>query len=176
MTRKRFSTARAGFTLVEVLIVVLIVGTLSALATHSLNRYTAQSKAAEALSNVGAIGRAVHAAAALGVQAATEGPGASSNNGKGKGKGNGATVTTGVNGLCNSAEPVPASLNQVAGKKYQPAPADYATGGPGEGWACLSFTVTSPQRYRYHYNAGGPPVNVNLPHGGTPAGLDKDHT
>ena len=53
-----------GFTLVELMIVVVIIGVLAALSTYGVARYAASSKSAEALLNVGGIARAVRAAAA----------------------------------------------------------------------------------------------------------------
>jgi type IV pilus assembly protein PilA len=52
-----------GFTLVELMLVVAIIGILSALAIYGVGAYVANAKSAEALTNVGAIGKAVSGAA-----------------------------------------------------------------------------------------------------------------
>jgi prepilin-type N-terminal cleavage/methylation domain-containing protein len=142
-----------GFTLVELMIVVVIIGVLAALSTYGVTRYAASSKSAEALTNVGGIGRAVRAAAArenmsgelLAKNSSTtsgsssngngnsngnngngnngNGNNGNGNNGNGNGNGNGATVTKTVAGLCDSSTAVPSSMSSVTRKKYQPNPA-----------------------------------------------------
>jgi type IV pilus assembly protein PilA len=194
--RACLSGRKRGFTLVEVMIVVAIVGILASLATYGVGRYASHSKTAEALQNVGGIGRAVRAAATRETMLASllasnevsvEGgssPGNSSpSGGKGKGKGNGngngATVTDSVPGLCAASTSVPSSMTSVKARKYQPNPAsgaDYQTGDRFTGWRCLKFSISSPQYYQYQYKVGGPPVNVTLPHGGVPPGLDRANT
>ena len=183
-----------GFTLIELMIVVVIVGILAALSTYGVRKYAASSKTAEALQNLGGIGRAVSAVATRETMAGTlltaqqsavnsgssnSGNG-SSGNGSGNGNnGNGATVLHNVPGLCDTATPVPSSMNSVKGAKYQPNPADgkdYNTGDKYTGWKCLQFQINSPHLYQYRYKVSGPPVEVTLPHGGTPKGLTADKT
>ena len=105
------------------------------------------------------------------------------NSGKGNSgtgnNGNGATVNHNPPGMCASATPVPSSMNAVKGRKYQPNPADgkdYNAGDKFTGWKCLQFSIDSPHLYQYRYEVGGPPVEVTLPHGGTPKGLQRERT
>jgi type IV pilus assembly protein PilA len=136
------------------------------------------------MATVGAIGRAVHGAAtrdftstevlAFGESSTVAGATTVS-----QGKGKGATVTSSAHGLCSNAQPVPSSMSQVRGKKYQPdrrGEVDYNTGDTYTGWRCLRFAVDEPQYYQYHYKVGGPPVNVKLPQGGMPQGLSEEHS
>jgi len=95
------------------------------------------------------------------------------------GSGNGATVThrSGVPFLCGSADPVPASLASVKGRKYQPRSSpgkDYATGDSEGGWTCLMFSNSHPQSYQLEFTSkAGAPVSVVLPKGGSPPGLTQ---
>ncbi len=199
--RLRRASSR-GFTLVELFICAALIGILGAIATYGVRKYIAKAYSAEALQNLGGIRRAVLTVAA--VRGATEAvgdgsstggtssTGGSSGNGNGNGNGkgnnnnnnnngnggdNGADVTHNVSaGLCSSADPVPANFAKVKAGKYQASAAEYATGDTTAGWKCLGFSVTGPQAYQYGYDLGGPKVNVELPHGGTPPGIDKAHT
>jgi prepilin-type N-terminal cleavage/methylation domain-containing protein len=180
-----------AFTLVELMVVVAIVGTLASLSSYGVRKYSAAAKSVEAVTAVGNIGMAVRIAAdreimssdvlALGATSTkpTSTPDEDSKvtgSTSGKGKGQGATVTHGVDtvepGLCASSEPVPASLNSIKGRKYQPKPSDYLSGDARSGWRCLLFSFELPQYYQYQYTGGGgSPISVKLPHGGTPKGL-----
>ncbi|WP_104986650.1 fimbiral protein pilA [Sorangium cellulosum] len=123
---------------------VPLLGILSALAIYGVSRYIASAKTAEAKNTIGAISRA--AAAAYEREATAQGL-----------LGEETSAGQTANGLCTSAEPVPADIQDVAGVKYQPrlVPGmDFDTGTPASGWRCLKFSIAQPIYYQYHYNAG----------------------
>lgn len=129
-----------GFTLVELMIVVAIIGVLAALAIYGVERYLANSKAAEAKQHVGAMSR--------GAQAAFERAFANSDV-----VNEGGLSSIEEHTLCGSATPVPGA--PPSGTKYQPDTTDgmdFHTGTPTSGWLCLRFSIASPIHYQYHYN------------------------
>jgi type IV pilus assembly protein PilA len=132
-----------GFTLVELMIVVAIIGILAALAIYGVRRYMASAKTSEAKNTIGAITRAaVQAYERETVSNQLLGDGAVSN--------------TMMNVLCASAaNRVPAAT--PIGTKYQPSTvdgADFNTGDNVTGWKCLKFQMTQPVYYSYGYVTG----------------------
>jgi type IV pilus assembly protein PilA len=133
---------KRGFTLVELMIVVAIIGVLAALAIYGVRRYLASSKSAEARNSVGAISRAAVAAYERETYSNEILP-------------DGASSTTFTHALCGSASWTPAAAPKA--KKYQPSTADGADFNLGDnlnGWKCLRFSMNEATHYSYEYCTG----------------------
>ena len=102
---RAFKRISRGFTLVELMIVVAIIGVLAALAIYGVRRYLQSAKTSEAKQSIGAISRG-----AVGAYERENTPQ------EALGEGSSSTQTT--HSLCGSATAVPGAV--PAGKKYQP--------------------------------------------------------
>jgi type IV pilus assembly protein PilA len=138
--------AARGYTLVELMIVVAIVGVLAALAVYGVRQYMSAARSAEAKDMVGAIAKAAVAAFSRTETSANV-------------VAVGGDAGTSEHQLCNglASDWVPADPASVKGLKYQPsaqATKDFHTGSTTSGWKCLRFGVTNPMIYRLNYCRG----------------------
>ena len=118
-----------GFTLVELMIVVAIIGVLAALAIYGVSRYLKHAKTAEATRNLGSM----ETGSKNQFQQETDTSGI----------GTGPFVHT----FCPNSAINPPSTGLPAAAKIKAPPADW--GDPA--WQCLKFSINEPQFYRYTY-------------------------
>jgi type IV pilus assembly protein PilA len=136
--RKRL---KEGFTLVELMIVVAIVGVLAVLAVYGVRKYISNAKTAEAKNSLGQMGKdAVTAFEGEHMKSAILA---------------GGTNIAITRKICPSAaNSVPAALASVKGAKYQSTKVDWsplADVQQNNGFPCLKFEMTAPQYYVYNY-------------------------
>jgi len=157
-------TSMRGFTLVELMIVVAIIGVLAALAIYGVTRYLASAKTSEAKNTIGAISRGAQAAYEREQNAAellSEGA-------------SGAVFT---HDLCGGST-FSTGNGIPLGRKDQPnsttftAPAA-GVNTPNIGWLCLRFSISDPVYYRYGYRASTLGSTFSVAGPATPTGLSS---
>jgi type IV pilus assembly protein PilA len=144
--RKRL---KGGFTLVELMIVVAIVGVLAVLAVYGVRKYIANAKTAEAKNSLGQMGK--DAVTAFEGEKITDAVLA---------EGSSAAI---LRQLCASSS-VHVPGGAPAGAKYQSTKADWSNANDvasNAGFPCLRFEMTQPQYYSYFYGSSGPTGNFS---------------
>ncbi len=146
--RRFIRKSSRGFTLIELMIVVAIIGILAVLAIYGVRKYLANAKTAEARNSLGQMGKdqstEFEKESMAGVVLAPAGVAGLSRS------------------LCtNPTTSVPAAAASIKGQKYQSSQAtgadwnkDEATA--GKGFACLKFSMDAPQYYMYNFTTTTP--------------------
>ncbi len=126
-----------GFTLVELMIVVAIVGVLAVLAIYGVRKYIANSKTTEARNSLGEIKNDQASAFERESGGSTVlAPGG---------------TTSFIRQLCPNGAAIPTGAATIKALKYQSQKSDWAD---AAGWQCLKFSLEQPQYFQYTFTGG----------------------
>ena len=131
--------AKRGFTLIELMIVVVIIGVLAAMALYGVRQYVTNAKTAEARTFLGRMSKD-----AIVVFEGEAMAGGTLIIGNSRGS---------ANTLCATSTKVPATVAKVKGAKYQSKPSEWNTGTQTVGWNCLRFTVNDPSYFQLGFQS-----------------------
>lgn len=154
MDRRR---CKRGFTLIEIMIVVAIIGVLAALALFGMKRYLTGAKTAEAKQALGAMARGITMLSERTAPSQLVGPG-----------GNSSTPTLAWCPECGAAATCIAPQAVPAATKYQP---NNSGGNDFDAccWKCIRFSMDTATYFQYRYAVGqdyvGPPLGAPDPGG-----------